>query len=50
MTAEQQQRIAAQVQAWRDVGQPEHAEWLRQEMWSILKPFAPARAVSQGVV
>ena len=48
MTAEQQQRIAAQVQAWRDVGQPEHAEWLRREMWSILRPFAPARAVSEA--
>lgn len=44
-----EQRIAAQVQAWRDAGQPEHAEWLRREMWRILGPFAPARAVSQGV-
>lgn len=43
-----EQRIAAQVQAWRDCGQHEQAEWLRREMWAILKPFAPARAVSEA--
>ena len=45
-----EQRIAAQVQAWRDVGQPRQADWLERHMAAILKPFAPARAVSQGVV
>jgi hypothetical protein len=43
-----EQRIAAQVQAWRDKGQHEHAEWLRREMWALLKPFAPARAFSEA--
>jgi glutamate dehydrogenase/leucine dehydrogenase len=49
MTSEQQQRIAAQVQAWRDAGQHEHAEALRTQMWAILGPYlAPARAHLEG--
>jgi hypothetical protein len=43
-----EQRIAAMVQDWRDKGQHDHAEWLRREMWALLKPFAPARAFSAG--
>lgn len=31
------------LQQLRDANQPEHAEWLRREMWRILGPFARAR-------
>lgn len=37
-----EQRISAMVQAWRDVGSVEHAEWLRRHMWALLKPFINA--------
>jgi hypothetical protein len=33
----------ARIEAWESVGQREHAEALRREMWRILGPFAPAR-------
>lgn len=39
MTPDQQSRISAMVQAWRDAGQHEHAEALRRQMWDIIKPF-----------
>ena len=32
-------KIAAQVQAWRDAGQHEHAEALRKQMWELLAPL-----------
>jgi hypothetical protein len=41
-------RITAQVQAWKDAGQIEHAEWLRREMWRILGPFVRPRAHLSG--
>lgn len=39
MTKDQQQRIAAQIQAWRDIGQGEHADALRARMWELLGPY-----------
>ena len=33
------ERIAAQIQAWRDIGQGEHADALRKRMWELLGPF-----------
>ncbi len=33
------ERIAAQIQAWRDIGQGEHADALRARMWEILGPY-----------
>ncbi len=32
-------RIAAMVQAWRDIGQHEHAEALRRSMWQLLGQY-----------
>ena len=34
-----EQRIAARVQAWRDIGQHEHAEALRRHMWQLLGAY-----------
>lgn len=34
-----EQRIAAQVQAWRDIGQGQHADALRDKMWALLGPY-----------
>ena len=31
-----EKRIASRVQAWRDIGQHEHAEALRRQMWQLL--------------
>ena len=33
------ERIAARVQAWRDIGQHEHAEALRRHMWQLLGAY-----------
>lgn len=33
------ERIAAMVQAWRDIGQHEHAEALRRQMWVLLGAY-----------
>lgn len=33
------ERIAAMVQAWRDIGQHEHAEALRRSMWQLLGQY-----------
>lgn len=30
---------AAQVQAWRDIGQHEHADALRRQMWELLGQY-----------
>ena len=34
-----EQRIAARVQAWRDIGQHEHSEALRRSMWELLGQY-----------
>ena len=34
-----EKRIAARVQAWRDIGQHEHAEALRRQMWALLGAY-----------
>jgi len=34
-----EQRIAAQIQAWRDCGQAEHADELRRQMWALLGQY-----------
>ena len=34
-----ERRIAAQVQAWRDIGQHDHAEALRRQMWELLGAY-----------
>ncbi len=34
-----EKRIAAMVQAWRDIGQHEHAEALRRHMWQLLGQY-----------
>lgn len=33
------ERIAAQIQAWRDIGQGEHADALRAQMIALLGPY-----------
>ena len=33
------ERIAAMVQAWREIGQHEHAEALRRQMWALLGAY-----------
>ena len=33
------ERIAAQIQAWRDIGQGEHADALRAKFWALLGPY-----------
>ena len=38
-----EQRISAQIQAWRDCGQGAHADALRQKMWELLGPFYRGR-------
>ena len=34
-----EKRIASRVQAWRDIGQHEHAEALRRSMWELLGQY-----------
>ena len=38
-----EQRIAAQIQAWRNAGHPEQVDYLRKQMAALLSPFYQGR-------